>query len=1158
MISVEPCTPVKIPKLKLILIAGGSLLPLQAAPPTGAITRHVWTGVSGDTLSSLRALGSFPNTPSLSNTLTSFSAPSNWADSYGTRVFGWVHAPVTGAYRISIHSDDHSELWLGTNESPDTKRLIASVTGWTNVGEWTKFPQQKSASITLQAGQFYYIEALQKEGGGGDNLGVGWEYPGQTLTYIPGNRLSIWQNLAPRGVADTAYVPVGGSTIVRVLDNDVDPNGTSDLHLSSLTIITPPTRGTAQINAASGTISYTDTGTGSGTDTLVYQISDLAGSTGTGTVTLEITNQLRLPLASSLMPADPPPQTIAATNAFPTISFSSPVAIRTPPGEVNRLFIVEQGGDIEVIPNLAVPALAAQPFIALNSIVNPRSDEDFVSGGEEGLLGLAFHPNYAANRRFFVYYTVNISGNRHQRLSEFAASVANPNLADPASEKVILQLRDEAGNHNGGDVHFGPDGYLYVSLGDEGNQDDDLNNSQLITKDFWSGIIRIDINVNPDDFDNPSNPNLRPNAHSGIFFQSGNPRYKVPIDNPWVGATTFNGSAVTATSVRTEFFAVGLRNPWRFSFDSLTGNLWCGDVGGGAWEEINQIVKGGNYGWAFREGNDDGPKWNQRPGNWPGALPPLYAYAHGSDQFQGNSVTGGVIYRGTGIPSLTGKYIFADYSSSNIWALNPSAVPVTVERITGEGGIAGFGTDPSNGDVLIADLNGQIRRLIGQSLDSNFPGTLAATGLFSDVPTLTPSTGLIEYQVNLPFWSDHAKKRRWFGLPDMISNIGYQREGSWDTPAGMIWVKHFEMEMTRGNPATSKRLETRVFVRNSAGAYGVSYRWNTQGTSATLANGAGEEFDLAITDNGSITTQRWRIPSRAECMTCHSPQAGHSLSFDTRQLNRPGQIRTSSGNFLQLLSNTGYLAGLTESPSLIARHLGPDETDYSLEARARAYLHVNCSYCHKPGGTAPTHFDARVETPLFLAQVINASASSGGLHPADRLLVPGQEQRSIIVHRAAARNSYSRMPPIGSNVIDVAGIDLLKNWIQSELPFRESFQAWQTRTLGSRPPADQAAGADPDGDGRINQREFLELTQPLVADPGASALPLVSQGTFKLTLPHLAGRSMFVETSTNLSTWEHWQIEGNNGLERASGFPFTLETPVADDPRFFRVKIHER
>ncbi|RYD60551.1 MAG: hypothetical protein EOP83_19125, partial [Verrucomicrobiaceae bacterium] len=637
---------------------------------------------------------------------------------------------------------------------------------------------------------------------------------------------------------------------------------------------------------------------------------------------------------------------------------------------------------------------------------------------------------------------------------------------------------------------------------------------------------------------------------------TGNPRYKIPADNPWVGATSFNGLAVTPTNVRTEFWAVGLRNPWRFSFDRPTGDLWCGDVGGGSWEEINKVTKGSNYEWAYREGTGTGPKWNSRPSGWTGAQGPLYAYGHGSGTFQGNSVTGGVVYRGTTLPALTGRYIFADYSSGNIWAMNTTTA--AVERISGEGNIAGFGLDPSNGDVLIADLNGQIRRLVTQAVDTGFPATLDDTGLFADVATLTPSAGLVAYDVNLPFWSDHAKKRRWFGIPSPTAKLGFQREGAWTTPAGTVWVKHFDMEMQRGTPASAKRLETRVFVRNASGAYGVSYRWNAAGTQATLVNEAGEEFDLSITVNGTPTNQRWRIPSRAECMTCHSSQAGLSLSFRTRQLNTTGQIGLDSGNFVQLLSDSGYLDGLDASPQTLAKHVPSTDAAYSLETRARAWLDVNCSYCHMDGGTAPVNFDARANVPLFDTDTVNIIPSSGVLHPDDRLLVPGHEERSVLVHRAAVRNGYTRMPPLASSVIDAAGIQLLQDWIESELANRQSFSSWTTEHLGERPPADQSPTADPDGDGRDNHTEFLEHTDPLVSDHGPALGAAFVGEDFKLTLPSLPGRGVSVERSSNLVNWSVWDIPGNDGLERSAATPWEIAAPPSGERHFFRATIEER
>jgi uncharacterized repeat protein (TIGR03806 family) len=1135
------------------VLAGPSV---SAAPTTGGITRHVWTGVGGSELANLRALATFPGSPNQTSVLsTNFDCPRDWANDYGTRVFGWVHPPVSGNYRFHIHSDDQSELWLSTTESPDDKRRIAGVPGWVPAGAWNDSPDQTSAIIALEAGKYYYIEALQKEGGGGDHLGVGWTYPGQAgIAYIPAARLSTWQNVAPILKDDTAYLYTGASTLVPVTTNDIEPNGEATFNLSSLAVLTPPAHGTASVQP-NGKILYTHTGTGPGKDSFTYQLADSSGLLSQATVNVIIAQDGRLPLANSRMPANPPPQQITAINAF-TFNFNEPLGLATPPGETNRLFVVEKGGDIEVVQDLASPVQPVTPFLDLNGIVNGRAGESFQTGGEQGLLGLAFHPDYANNRRFFVFYSVNIDGARHQRLSEFACSAGNPNLADPASEKIFIQQADDYDNHNGGCVQFGPDGYLYVSFGDEGDQNDAGDNSQRITKDFWSSMIRIDVNVDPANYE--SNPNLRPNAHVSVVLESisGNPRYKVPADNPWVGATSFNGLPVTPANVRTEFWAVGLRNPWRFSFDT-NGDLWLGDVGGGSWEEINRIEGGGNYEWAYREGiTGQGPRWGQRPVGWTGDDPPLYAYGHGSGTFQGNSVTGGVVYRGTRLPALTGKYIFADYSSGHIWSLDPAIGASSVQRIAGEGGIAGFGTDPSNGDVLLADLNGQVRRLVSQAVDDGFPSTLTETGLFDDVATLTPTAGLVAYDVNLPFWSDHAKKSRWFGMPALDAMLGFSREGAWTTPAGTVWVKHFDIEMIRGNPATAKRLETRVLVRNEEGAYGVSYRWNPGDTEATLAHEAGEEFDLSIDVGGTPTTQSWRIPSRSECMICHTPQAGHSLSFNTRQLNLPGTIGPDSGNFIQLLDAAGYLTGLDESSATLPKHVATGDTDYSLEARARAWLDVNCAYCHKQGGTAPANFDARVTVPLFDTNLVNVPPTSGALHPDDRLISPGAEERSVIIHRAADRNGYSRMPPLATSVTDPSGVQLLIDWVESMDPSRRSFAAWTTEHLGSLPPEDQLATADPDGDGRDNRSEFLAHTDPNAADSAPSPTISIADNLMEITFPVLPGRGMILESSSNLAEWTDWPAPGNDGLERSA--PWQIEVLVEPGNRFFRARIEER
>jgi glucose/arabinose dehydrogenase len=376
-------------------------------------------------------------------------------------------------------------------------------------------------------------------------------------------------------------------------------------------------------------------------------------------------------------------QTYLLQNIFPGVSFTRPVALATPPGETNRLFVVEQGGRVKVIANLGNPS--AGVYLDISNRVR--------TGMEEGLLGLAFHPAYASNGQFYVFYSATVGAARVERISRFKVSASNPNLADPASEQTLIEQVDDFGNNQGGDLHFGPDGYLYVSLGDEGAADDPTGNSQTITRDFFSGIIRIDVDSKAG--------NKAPNAHPAV--RTGT--YLVPADNPFVGATSFNGVPVDPTKVRTELWAVGLRNPWRFSFDPVTGKLWCGDVGRNQREEISIIEKGKNYGWAFREGNVAGPKL-QPPGVV--TTEPVWSY----DPTQGRSIIGGVVYRGA-LPELAGTYIHGDWASGNLWALEGLPGAHTARRLTVDAGVSAFGVDPRNGEVLVANVSTHaVRKLI--------------------------------------------------------------------------------------------------------------------------------------------------------------------------------------------------------------------------------------------------------------------------------------------------------------------------------------------------------------------------------------------------------------------------------------------------------------
>ncbi len=862
------------------------------------------------------------------------------------------------------------------------------------------------------------------------------------------------------------------------------------------------------------------------------------------------------------VPATPPPLTYRFVEAV--TGLSTPVAVATPPGETKRVFIVQKGGRLRLVPDITVPSPSFVEVLNISSstggLLNGRSPSETLStSSEQGFLGLAFHPQFATNGHMFVFYSVTTGGNTYERISRLTLQnhLGNAPTVVPASEVVLIQQLDEASNHNGGDLHFGPDGYLYAALGDEGNQNDSLNNSQRIDKDFFSGLIRLDVDKKPG--------SLAPNPHAAIPTDGGVARFAVPTDNPWVhtslGGTwdgTFNGSTVSNLSaVRTEFWAVGMRNPWRFSFDAPTGDLWLGDVGQDTYEEIDIVTKGANLGWAYREGAHNGAKAGSAPANFDALhhSPPLYEYVHtgvsgGSANFKGNSVSGGVVYRGTRFPALAGRYIFADYVSGHVWALqrNGAAAP-TVTWLGTETGLVAFGHDPSNGDVLMVD-GSRLHRLVVETSTTTYPGTLSETGLFADVATLSPAAIVVPYEVNLPFWSDHAIKRRWFTIPDGTSRMTWSREGAWTFPAGQIWVKHFDLETTRGEPATTKRLETRVLVKNATGAYGVSYRWNEAGTEATLVEDGGDEFDVPVTVNGTLTTQRWRIPSRGECLSCHTPQAGHALSFNTRQMNLGTQLAD--------LAAAGYFTNAVESANVLPRHLRGNETDFPVEARVRSWLAVNCAYCHQDGGTAaPSAWDGRSHLTLAETGLVNGAATNNGGDPANKLVVPGDAAHSVLLNRVAVTNGFTRMPPLASNVVDADAVALLTEWITQALPARKTYADWRLDEFGSASSAEGEPDQDPDGDGADNAAEFLAGTDPQDAtDVLRPELTLDPAGTLTLHADVPPNRTLTIESSSDLGTWTLWDVPGNHGLP-TTGAPVILTGPSDGTRQFFRMNLRE-
>jgi glucose/arabinose dehydrogenase len=397
--------------------------------------------------------------------------------------------------------------------------------------------------------------------------------------------------------------------------------------------------------------------------------------------------------AAKQPPPVPPPLPAlpyALEDALGRLTFSMPVAVVSPPDSTGRLFVVEKTGRIQEVTHLDQPLPQKHEFANLIE----RPDGKLDDKGECGLLGLAFHPDFARNGRFFVCYSLRIGGQLHQRVSRF----------DGAREQPLITQADPAGNHNGGDLHFGPDGFLYISVGDGGGANDAFDNARFINKGFHAAILRIDVDKKPGGLPPNRHPDIARDADGAAF-------YSVPADNPFVGATSHHGQKLDPATLRTEIWATGLRNVWRFSFDPPTGRLFAGDVGQNLYEEVDLIVRGGDYGWSHREGLhtfDLGPGKDMPPPDFR-PIDPIFEYPRTT----GLSITGGRVYHGARFPGLKDAYICADYAFGRVIALREKNGRWDDEIIAFEPSITAIGVDPRDGGLLFCNMaKGIVMRLV--------------------------------------------------------------------------------------------------------------------------------------------------------------------------------------------------------------------------------------------------------------------------------------------------------------------------------------------------------------------------------------------------------------------------------------------------------------
>lgn len=653
--------------------------------------------------------------------------------------------------------------------------------------------------------------------------------------------------------------------------------------------------------------------------------------------------------------------------AFPDLPvLTSLLMLKQPQRNSDIWFAIERAGRIVTFANDP----QADRF---DVVVDMRSR--VTTASEFGMTGFAIHPEFPADNRIFVLFADAANNGRSTLLS---LELDADNLA-VTSEQVLLTLEQPARNHNGGDLHFGPDGFLYAAFGDGGA---DRNQSQVLSN-LHGTMIRIDVNV-----------------------ASG---YQVPDNNPFNSGQPLCRTG-SGEDTCPEVFAYGFRNPWRWSFDPLTGDIWMADVGENRWEEVNLVIAGGNYGWPLMEGevcfgNSNCLNEGQN------LILPISVYGHDL----GRSITGGYVYRGTINRALAGQYIYSDFWSTDVLALPANAQPGSQpSALFNRQGmlVAAFAQD-NQGELYALnfgsrDTGSSILRLEGGVATPQMAALLSETGCFNPQDKSLPP-GVVDYQVNAPFWSDGAQKRRQFAIPDGTA-IEVQDDGEFAFPQGSVLLKHF----LNGEDY----IETRLLVNHPTGWQGYSYAWNASQTEASLLS------EGLTRDVGDFVHT---FPGPGDCFSCHTSASHFALGLQVNQLNFEDPVWQR--NYLDFLAEASYLSSEVNADPL-NRLVAIDDTTATVTQRARSYLDSNCAGCHRPG--APGAFiDLRYDTPLDMTGTCGVRPIRGDSGLNDAFIIsPGLADESVLVARMASLGE-DRMPPLASLRQDEQALSVLREWIDS-------------------------------------------------------------------------------------------------------------------------------
>ena len=743
--------------------------------------------------------------------------------------------------------------------------------------------------------------------------------------------------------------------------------------------------------------------------------------------------------------------------ALAKLRFVDPVQVVPLPGGSGRLVIVERTGRLQLVNTGDKP-----PTKSVLLDVTPQLQLT-VNQAEEGLLSMAFHPQFAAadsphRGELFVYYTAKTDSGPTNRLSRLRW---NGSTIDPASEQILIDQPDERQAHNGGGLAFGPDGFLYLGIGDDAaSQPNPI--AQNVCGGLFSGILRIDPDCRGGAISRPPLvPTLRVGTQGETLrrptadatqsvavvrshAERGNekylPAYYIPKCNPFLGVP----------GAREEFYAIGLRNPWRMSFDPLTGRLYVGDPGDRRREEINVVERGANCGWAYAEGTLLTESFDENSAGRPEKLLgretwPIFEYQRDAAH---RCVIGGHVYRGRLFPELFGHYIYAD-QSGRIYALQLEADgrQVVAQKLLAVLpdiviGISSLDVD-ADGELLISAIGdleqetGQIFRLrrTDPSERVPLPPTLAGTGLFADWRNHVPREPLVPYDVNVPLWSDGAEKQRWIAVP-RGQQVELTSGGKFHYPAGTVFVKHFAIATDEREPDKFRPLETRVLVVDERQeVYGLTYRFSADGERTRPVTHAEQETIEITAADGSVRKQVWHYPGRFDCLMCHNDSAGYVLGFVPKQLVG-GQ---GSGDELSRLMACGVIRPPADAEGLAkVQPLVPLECESApLQERVRSYLDANCSMCHNPGRRFAA-FDTRIERLIEEQGIVEGHAYHLSEHGAEaRIIKSGDLAQSMLYLRMTSREPHLRMPPLGSTVVDERARQVIAEWIGGLKPVVE-------------------------------------------------------------------------------------------------------------------------